>query len=120
MNRETDTDKLLKQVNIDIIFFFLAVVAALVSFYIINEKKKSILNINSISNKEANDLYLYNRILKFIIALYFFINAYYSYKESEDLASQNQEKLLVLATFFLLIGSILYLPLGNSNLIIEN
>lgn len=117
---DSDKEKLLKQVNIDIIFFFLATVAAIVAFYLITEKKKSILNINSISNQKANEIYLYNRILKFIIAGYFFLNAYYSYKEKENLADTKQEELLVVATFFLLIGAALYLPLGNSNLIIEN
>ena len=43
-----------------------------------------------------------------------------SYKEKENLADTKQEKLLVAATFFLLVGAALYLPLGNSNLIIEN
>ena len=33
---------------------------------------------------------------------------------------KKQEGLLTLATFFILIGATLYLPLGNSNLIIEN
>ena len=115
-----DKEKLLKQVNLDIIFFFLAIVAAIVSFYIINEKKKSILNIDCISNEKANEIYWYNRVLKLIIAIYFFLNAYYSYKEAEDLASKKQEQLLVSATFLALLSAILYLPLGNSNLIIEN
>ena len=52
-----DKDELLKQVNIDIIFFFLLVVKAIISFYLINEKKKSILNIPSISNEKANKIY---------------------------------------------------------------
>ena len=54
-----DKDELLKQVNIDIIFFFLLVVKAIISFYLINEKKKSILNIPSISNEKANKIYYY-------------------------------------------------------------
>ncbi len=54
MNNNKD---LLKEVNIDIVFFFLIIVKSLISFYIITEKKKSILNIPSITNKEANKLY---------------------------------------------------------------
>ena len=115
-----DKEKLLKQVNIDMIFFSLATVAALVSLYLITEKKKSILNIEAITNQKANKIYLYKRILKFIIAGYFFLNAYYSYKEEENLGDKKQEELLVIATFFLLLGAAFYLPLGNSNLIIEN
>lgn len=115
-----DRKELLKQANIDTIFFFLTIVAALVSFYLINEKKKSILNIDCISNEEANKIYKYNRILKFIIAGYFFLNAYYSSQNIESEEDKKQSELLVTATFFLLIGALLYLPLGNSNLIIEN
>lgn len=116
----SDRDNLLKQVNIDIIFFFLFVIQSLVSFYIITEKKKSILNIPSINNTTANTIYKYNRELNFIIALYFFINAYYSYQNATTKDQKEQETLLLVATFFILIGASLYLPLGNSNLIIEN
>ena len=104
---------LLKEVNIDIVFFFLIIVKSLISFYIITEKKKSI------TNKEANKLYYYNRRLNVIIAIYFFINAYNNYQDS-DPNDNTGEKYLLAATFFILIGSLLYLPLGNSNLIIEN
>lgn len=85
----------------------------------ITEKKKSILNIPSITNKEANKLYYYNRRLNVIIAIYFFINAYNNYQDS-DPNDNTGERYLLAATFFILIGSLLYLPLGNSNLIIEN
>ena len=115
-----DKDKLLKQVDIDTLFFFLTLIASLISLYLINEKKKSILNIDCITNEKANEIYKYNRILKFIIAGYFFLNAYYSNKNTKDIENKKQTELLVIATLFLLIGSALYLPLGNSNLIIEN
>lgn len=115
-----DKDRLLKQVNIDIIFFFLSVIQSSISFYIINEKKKSILKIKSINNKTANEIYKYNRNLNFIISLYFLINAYQSYERAETKEEQEQEGLLLVATFFIFVGSLLYLPLGNSNLIIEN
>lgn len=113
-------EKLLKEINIDIIFFFLTAIKAGVSFYLINEKKKSALNIESINNTTANKIYYYNRRLNFIIAIYFFLNAYYSYQNATTEEEKKQEGLLTLATFFILIGAALYLPLGNSNLIIEN
>lgn len=115
---DNDKEKLLKQVNIDILFFFLLLVQGMISFYIINEKKKSILNIDCISNDSANAIYKYNRKLNFIICIYFFYNAYKNYKNGDSTDKQNT--LLLLATFFILLGSSLYLPLGNSNLIIEN
>ena len=52
-----DKQELLNQVNRDIIFFFLLVVSAGISFYVINEKKKSILGIDCIDNDSANKLY---------------------------------------------------------------
>ena len=77
-------------------------------------------NGGSISNEKANKIYYYNRRLNFIIAIYFFLNAYYSYQNATTEEEKKQEGLLTLATFFILIGAALYLPLGNSNLIIEN
>ena len=112
-------EKLLKQVNIDIIFFFLLVVTAGVSFYVINEKKKSILGIDCIDNNTANKIYYYNRRLSVIVAIYFLLNAYNNYITDENPENQNQDKFLLLATIFNLIGSLFYLPLGNSNVIID-
>ena len=44
----------------------------------------------------------------------------YSYQNATTEEEKEQEKYLVAATFFILLGALLYLPLGNSNLIIEN
>ena len=49
-----------------------------------------------------------------------FLNAMYSYQNATTEEEKEQEKYLVAATFFILLGALLYLPLGNSNLIIEN
>ena len=114
-----DKEELLNQVNRDIIFFFLLVVTSLVNFYVINEKKKSILGIDCIDNDTANRLYYYNRRLAVIIAIYFLLNAYNNYITDENPENINQDKFLLLATLFNLIGSIFYLPLGNSNVIID-
>ena len=115
----------LKQVNMDIIFFFLTLIAAFISFYLINEKKKSIFNKQTISNKQANNIYKFNRHLLFFIECYFLINSYYYYKKLKNQQFKNEEdynqaKLLFLANIFSFISVIIYLPLGNSNLIIEN
>lgn len=114
-----DKEKLLNQVNRDIIFFFLLVVSAGISFYVINEKKKSILGIDCIDNDTANRLYYYNRRLSAIIAIYFLLNAYINYVTDENPENRNQDKFLLLATLFNLIGALFYLPLGNSNVIID-
>ena len=114
-----DKQDLLNQVNRDIIFFFLLIITSLVSFYVINEKKKSILGIDCIDNETANKLYYYNRRLSVIIAIYFLLNAYNKYITDENPDNMNQDKFLLLATTFNLIGSLFYLPLGNSNVIID-
>ena len=113
-------EELLNQANRDTIFFFLLIVQSMISFYILGEKKKSILGIPSIDNNTANKLYRYNRRLNFIICIYFFLNALYSYQNVNNEREKEQDKYLILATLFILIGSYFYLPLGNSNLIIEN
>lgn len=117
---DRNKEELLKQVNLDIIFFFLLVVSSIVNFYVINEKKKSILGKDCIDNDTANRLYYYNRRLAVIIAIYFLLNAYISYKRKEEGENTKQEQLLIAATLFNLIGALFYLPLGNSNVIIEN
>ena len=114
-----DKQELLNQVNKDIIFFFLLVVSAGISFYVINEKKKSILGIDCIDNDTANKIYYYNRRLSVIIAIYFLLNAYNNYITDENPDNKNQDKFLLLATTFNLLGSLFYLPLGNSNVIID-
>lgn len=117
MNNEKE--ELLNQVNIDIIFFFLSLVSSFVSFYLINEKKKSILKRNTTDKETADTIYYYNRRLNVIICIYFFVNAYNSYQNATNYEDKKQEGLLLIATFLALISSLLYLPLGNSNIIID-
>ncbi len=118
--KDNNRDNLLNQVNTDTIFFFLSVIQSIVALYLITEKKKSILKISCIRNSTANKIYKYNRNLNFIIAIYFLLNAYYSYQNAKTEEERDQALLLTIATFFVFIGAALYLPLGNSNLIIEN
>ena len=115
-----DNTDLLKQVNIDIIFFSISLAISITSFYLINEKKKSILNIDCISNDNANNIYKVSRRVYVIVCIYFFLNAYNNYKNVTKEEDKKQAVLLLVATSFILVGSLFYLPLGNSNLIIEN
>ena len=115
-----DNTKLLKQVNIDIIFFSISLAISITSFYLINEKKKSILNIDCISNDKANDIYKVSRKVYVIVCIYFLLNAYNNYKNVKGKEDKKQATLLLIATSFILVGALFYLPLGNSNLIIEN
>jgi len=122
---DEEKNKLLNQVNTDIIFFSLSLIAGIISLYIINEKKKSILKKKCISNSNANKIYKANRFLLFLISFYFLSNSYYYYKKiqnDKDITEEdyNQAKFLFIANIFSFISAIIYLPLGNSNLIIEN
>jgi SNF family Na+-dependent transporter len=112
-------DDELKKVNVDIIFFFLFVVATMTSFYIIIEKKKSILDIGNVDADKINALYHGNRKLIFVIWIYFLVNAYLAFKNEENEDNMWQDKLLLLAAIFGVLSASCYLPLGNSNVVIN-
>ncbi len=117
---ETDYEKELKKINLDVIFFFLLVVASLISFYIIIEKKKKIQNQPSISDKESNKIYNFNKYLIIIIDIYFLINSYLTLqdlnKTSDATPKQiKDQKILIISNLLALIAALLYLPLRSSN-----
>lgn len=91
-----DNEKLLKKVNTDIIFFSLSLAISITSLYLINEKKKSILNIDCITNNKANDIYKMSRKGYVIVCIYFFLNAYNNYKKAK------KKKISTKELFFLL------------------
>ena len=121
-NMNEDQKEKLKQINIDIIFFFLLIVVSIISFYIIIEKKKTIYNINNLNKKQLNKLFKFNRYLIILIDLYFVINAYKSLinyiNNKEDIETIKEQLILLISNTILLLGSILYIPLTNSDSII--
>ena len=121
-NMNEDQKEKLKQINIDIIFFFLLIVVSIISFYIIIEKKKTIYNINNLNKKQLNKLFKFNRYLIILIDLYFVINAYKSLinyiNNEEDIETIKEQLILLISNTILLLGSILYIPLTNSDSII--
>ena len=116
-----DEDKL-NEINRDIIFFFFLVITSLVSFYIINEKKKMLFNINNLNKEELNKLFRFNRYFIIFIDIYFVINAYNALIEfinnNEDEDTIKEQFILLMANVFFLIGALLYIPLTNSDSII--
>lgn len=109
----------LKQVNLDIIFFFIFAVSGITSLYIIVEKKKNILGINDIDADTINRIYRINRGLILIVWTYFLLNSYNALKNEEDLENLKQDRLFVLAAFLGFLSALIYLPFGNSNVVID-
>ena len=112
----------LNEINCDTVFFFFLVITSLVSFYIINEKKKTLFNINNLSKDELNKLFRYNRYFIIFIDIYFVINAYNALVEfindNKDEETIKEQFILLIANVFFLIGALLYIPLINSDSII--
>lgn len=121
---KNDIDGELEKINTDILFYFLLVISSGISFYIINEKKRDILDRSNNSKDVLNKMYIFNRRLIVFVNIYFLINVYNSYKEAinRDNISESelyQTKLLFWGVLFGFIGSLFYLPITNSNFIIK-
>lgn len=121
---KNDIDGELEKINTDILFYFLLVISSGISFYIINEKKRDILDRSNNSKDVLNKIYIFNRRLIVFVNIYFLINVYNSYKEAinRDNISESelyQTKLLFWGVVFGFIGSLFYLPITNSNFIIK-
>ncbi len=121
---KNDIDGKLEKINTDILFYFLLVISSGISFYIINEKKRDILDRSNNSKDVLNRMYIFNRRLIVFVNIYFLINVYNSYKEAinRDNISESelyQTKLLFWGVVFGFIGSLFYLPITNSNFIIK-
>ena len=121
---KNDIDGKLEKINTYILFYFLLVISSGISFYIINEKKRDILDRSNNSKDVLNKMYIFNRRLIVFVNIYFLINVYNSYKEAinRDNISESelyQTKLLFWGVVFGFIGSLFYLPITNSNFIIK-
>ena len=116
-------NKKLSNINTDIIFYLLLVIASSISLYLTNEKKKNILNNEHDENLNLHHLYKVNRTLVVIINLYFLITIYSAYEETKK--SYHTEKEIEEATLalygiiFFLIGSLINLSLSDNYFIID-
>ena len=77
---KNDIDGKLEKINTDILFYFLLVISSGICFYIINEKKRDILDRSNNSKDVLNKMYIFNRRLIVFVNIYFLINVYNSYK----------------------------------------
>jgi len=119
---EEGIDENLKDINTDIIFFFLLLISAFISFYIIIDKKKNYLNLDSLDSNDVNLLFRSNRILLIFIDIYFTIDAYDSLKRLMIDENRNDERIreqsiLLVSNILVLISALLYIPLLNSDFI---
>ena len=73
---KNDIDGKLEKINTDILFYFLLVISSGISFYIINEKKRDILDRSNNSKDVLNKMYIFNRRLIVFVNIYFLINVF--------------------------------------------
>lgn len=106
----------LRKINIDIVVFFLLVVSTGISFYLVNEKKKRLLHKKCLSENEENNIYHINRTVILIIAIYFVINSYNSFKESPN---NTNDKLIFYASIAALISAYLFYQTNSSSSLID-
>ena len=117
-------DKNLKDINNDLIFFFLVIITSFIGFYIVINKKRQILNLNCISNEALNKLFKSKIYLTLIVNIYFVINAYNSLEEikkRKGVESQEYKDQIVVmsANTLILIASFMYLTISNSDYVIS-
>lgn len=113
----------LYDVNKDVFFFFLLLMSAFISFDIIINKKKKMLNIPYIGIENMNKLFKFNHILQVIINIYFVINAYQTLEVIISKGNYNSEQYdtqltILVSNVLLLVASIMYLPILDSDYVL--
>lgn len=120
MNINIDKDKL-KEINNDIIFFFLLIVISIMSFYIVINKKKDLLNLKHASYEELNKIFQASHILQVIVNIYFVINAYNALEKinkNKNEEQYNTQYIVLVANVLVLISSLMYLPILDSEYVL--
>lgn len=117
-----DKDKL-KNIDINIIFFFLLNITALMSFYIVINKKRELLNLKNIGRDNMNKLFQTSHYMQIIINIYFVINAYNALEriienDNYDEEEYNTQLTILVSNVLFLIASIMYLPIMNSKYVL--
>lgn len=115
-----DKDKL-KEINNDIIFFFLLIVISIMSFYIVINKKKDLLNLKHASYEELNKIFQASHILQVIVNIYFVINAYNALEKinkNKNEEQYNTQYIVLVANVLVLISSLMYLPILDSEYVL--
>ncbi len=120
MNIDIDKDKL-KEINNDIIFFFLLIVISIMSFYIVINKKKDLLNLKHASYEELNKIFQTSHILQVIVNIYFVISAYNALEKinkNKNEEQYNTQYIVLVANVLVLISSLMYLPILDSEYVL--
>lgn len=117
-----DKDKL-KNIDINIIFFFLLNITALMSFYIVINKKRELLNLKNIGRDNMNKIFQTSHYMQIIINIYFVINAYNALEriienDNYDEEEYNTQLTILVSNVLFLIASIMYLPIMNSKYVL--
>ena len=122
MNIGIDIDKdKLKEINNDILFFFLLIVISIMSFYIVINKKKDLLNLKHASYEEINKIFQTSHILQVIVNIYFVINAYNALEKinkNKNEEQYNTQYIVLVANVLVLISSLMYLPILDSEYVL--
>ena len=122
MNIDIDIDKdKLKEINNDIIFFFLLIVISIMSFYIVINKKKDLLNLKHASYEELNKIFQTSHILQVIVNIYFVISAYNALEKinkNKNEEQYNTQYIVLVANVLVLISSLMYLPILDSEYVL--
>lgn len=113
----------LKEINNDLIFFFLLIVASFSSFYIVINKKRELFGLNNIGRDNMNKIFQFSHYLLIFINIYFVINAYEALEKIKNDQNFNEEKYntqltVLVSNVLLLIASIMYLPIMNSEYVL--
>ena len=120
MNIDIDKDKL-KEINNDIIFFFLLIVISIMSFYVVINKKKDLLNLKHASYEELNKIFQASHILQVIVNIYFVINAYNALEKinkNKNEEQYNTQYIVLVTNVLVLISSLMYLPILDSEYVL--
>ena len=120
MKIDIDKDKL-KEINNDIIFFFLLIVISIMSFYIVINKKKDLLNLKHASYEELNKIFQTSHILQVIVNIYFVISAYNALEKinkNKNEEQYNTQYIVLVANVLVLISSLMYLPILDSEYVL--
>lgn len=113
----------LKDINNDLIFFFLLIIASFSSFYIVINKKRKLLNLNNIGTQNMNKLFQFSHYLMIFINIYFVINAYEALEKIMNNKNFNEEQYntqltVLVANVLVLISSLMYLPIMDSEYVL--
>lgn len=113
----------LKEINNDLIFFFLLTMASFSSFYIVINKKRELFGLNNIGRNNMSKIFQFSHYLLIFVNIYFVINAYNALERIKNDQNFNEENYntqltVLVSNVLILIASIMYLPIMNSEYVL--